>query len=239
MPTLAFASDGRWPMADGRCPSIRPCVPEIAVSEPMPHPLPGKPAVTAVAIDAALARRWSPRALDPARPLARAHLQALLEAARWAPSCFGDQPWRFICWDRSRDPAGFAAALATLSEGNRVWAQHAAVLLLAVACADFRHNGQPNRWAQYDTGAASENLCIQAAALGLAAHQMGGFDAAAVTKLAGLPERATPMAMIAIGHPAPADVLPEALRTRETGARTRLALSGIAFEGGWAQPLGD
>ena len=111
--------------------------------------------------------------------------------------------------------------------------------LLAVACADFRHDGQPNRWAQYDTGAASENLCLQAAALGLAAHQMGGFDAAAIAKLAGLPERATPMAMIAVGHPGPADVLSEALRIRETAARTRLALPEIAFEGGWAQPLGD
>ncbi|MFO1357684.1 nitroreductase family protein [Plasticicumulans sp.] len=209
------------------------------MSDPKLYSLPDKPAVTAAAIDAAIARRWSPRALDPARPLARAHLQALLEAARWAPSCFGDQPWRFVCWDRSRDPAGFAAALATLSEGNRVWAQHAAVLLLAVACTDFRHNQQPNRWAQYDTGAASENLCLQAAALGLAAHQMGGFDVAAIAALAGLPERATPMAMIAVAHPAAADALPEALRSRETAARTRLALPEIAFEGGWAQPLGD
>lgn len=200
-------------------------------------PLPDKPAVTAVAIDAALARRWSPRALDPARPLARAALLALLEAARWAPSCFGEQPWRFLCWDRQRDAAGFATALATLSDGNRQWAQHAAVLLLAVACEDFRSGGRPNRWAQYDTGAASENLCVQAAALGLVAHQMGGFDAAAIALLAGLPARTTPMAMIAIGHPAPAEALPETLRARELAARMRLALGEIAYEGGWDRPL--
>lgn len=206
------------------------------VSAP-PLSLTDKPAVTAVPIDPALARRWSPRAIDPARPLARPVLLALLEAARWAPSCFGDQPWRYVCWDRHRDPDAYALALATLSEGNRVWAQHAAVLALAVALADFRHNGQPNRWAQYDTGAASENLCVQAAALGLVAHQMGGFDAAAAAALAGLPERTTPMAMIALGHPAPADTLPEVLRAREAAARERLALAAIAFEGGWARPL--
>ncbi len=162
-----------------------------------------KPAITQAPIADLIARRWSPRAIDPDQPVGREHLLALLEAARWAPSCFGDQPWRYLVWDRFHDAASWRQAFECLAEGNQIWVKNAPVLLLSIAAPNFGHNDQPNRWAQYDTGAASENLCIQAAALGLAAHQMGGFDAAAVAKLAGLPERATPMAMIAIGHPAP------------------------------------
>ena len=135
-----------------------------------------KPAVTRPPIAELIARRWSPRAMDSTQPVSRDHLLALLEAARWAPSCFGDQPWRYLVWDRFRDPAGWQQAFECLAEGNQSWVQNAPVLLLAVAAPAFGHNGQPNRWAQYDTGAASENLCLQAAALGLVAHQMGGFN---------------------------------------------------------------
>ncbi len=55
---------------------------------------------TQVAIADLIARRWSGRAFDPAQPVPRGQLIALLEAARWAPSCFGEQPWRYIVWDR-------------------------------------------------------------------------------------------------------------------------------------------
>ena len=62
-----------------------------------------KPAVTQPPIAELIARRWSPRALDPNKPVNRDQLLALLEAARWAPSCFGDQPWRYLVWDRFRE----------------------------------------------------------------------------------------------------------------------------------------
>jgi hypothetical protein len=76
-----------------------------------------KPAVTQIAIADLLARRWSPRAIDPERSVSREHLLALLEAARWAPSCFGDQPWRYLVWDRFRDAAGWRC----LQRAHRRW----------------------------------------------------------------------------------------------------------------------
>lgn len=194
-----------------------------------------KPAPTQLPIAELIARRWSPRALDPDRPVSRDHLLALLEAARWAPSCFGDQPWRYLVWDRFRDPAGWRQAFECLAEGNQVWVKNAPLLLLAVAAPNFAHNGQPNRWAQYDTGAASENLCLQATALGLVAHQMGGFDPDQAKARFDIPVDHVCMAMIAVGHPGAVETLPEVLRDKERAPRERKSLDRFVFEGGWGR----
>lgn len=190
-----------------------------------------KPAPTTVPLAELLARRWSARAIDAAQPVSRADCLALLEAARWAPSCFGDQPWRFVVWDRFRDQESWAQASIALAEGNRVWANAAPVLILVAAAGTFRQNGRDNRWAQYDSGAAAENLCLQATELGLVVHQMGGFDVEIIAQVAGLPAEVRPMAMIAVGHPASVEVLPEALRERELAPRTRLPLAELFFDG--------
>lgn len=196
-----------------------------------------KPAATSVAIADVIARRWSPVALDPHRPVSHDQLLALLEAARWAPSCFGDEPWRYLVWDRFTDAAGWQQAFECLAEGNQIWVKNAPVLLLSVAMANFGHNNKPNRWAQHDTGAASENLCLQATALGLAAHQMGGFDPEQAKAAFNIPADHTCMAMIAVGYPGAADTLSEALQVREQAPRQRKPLAQIAFAGVWGQGI--
>ncbi|MCP5126531.1 MAG: nitroreductase family protein [Gammaproteobacteria bacterium] len=194
-----------------------------------------KLALTSTPIADLIARRWSPRAIDPNQPVSREQVLALLEAARWAPSCFGDQPWRYLVWDRFRDAAAWQQAFECLAEGNQIWVRNAPVLLLSVAAPHFGHNNKPNRWAQYDTGAASENLCLQATALGLAAHQMGGFDPDKVKVTFNIPADHICMAMIAVGHPGPVEVLTDALREKEQAPRERKPLAQIAFDGRWEQ----
>lgn len=195
-----------------------------------------KPAITSTPIHDLIAQRWSGRAYDPARPVGPEQLVVLLEAARWAPSCYGDQPWRFIVWDRNTDAAGWQRAFDCLAPGNQGWVKNAPLLLLTVADSLFNHNGQPNRWAQYDTGAAAENFCLQAEALGLMAHQMGGFDADKARATFGVPPQFTPMAMVAVGYPAdPATFSPE-VAERETAPRKRRELGELFFEGVWAEP---
>lgn len=196
-----------------------------------------KPAQTQVPIHDIIARRWSPRAFDPARPVSREQVVALLEAARWAPSCFGDQPWRFIVWDRNRDRAAWDQAFDCLVEFNQQWVQHAPILIAALADSQFTTNGKPNHWGQYDTGAASENLCLQAVALGLAAHQMGGFDGDKLRQKFAFPEPFRCMAMIAVGHQAKADTLVGEIKEAELAARSRRPLGETAFDGAWGKPL--
>lgn len=196
-----------------------------------------KHAQTSVPIHDLIAARWSPRALDPDAPLSPEQITALLEAARWAPSCFGDEPWRYVVCHRPDTPDAWQAALDCLAEKNQRWARNAPLLLVATAAAQFRKNGKPNRWGQYDSGAASENLCLQATALGLAAHQMGGFDADQAREAFAIPDGFTPMAFIAVGKPAPLDTLEEDFREAETAARRRSPLGEICFAGKWGQAV--
>ena len=155
------------------------------------------------------------------------------QAARWAPSCFGDEPWRYILWDRSTDEQAWQTAFDCLTPGNQAWCRNVPLLMVSIASAVFDQSGKTNRWAQHDTGAASENLVLQAVALGLAAHQMGGFDADKLKHAFGIPGEYTPMAMIAIGYQAPADILAEEQRQKELGPRARKPPETRFFSGAW------
>lgn len=196
-----------------------------------------KTATSSTAIHDILNRRWSGRAFDASKAVSREQILSLLEAARWAPSCFGDEPWRFIVWDRNSDPVAWEKAFACLGEWNQDWVKNAPVLLLATANSVFRKNGKPNAWGQYDTGAASENLCLQAVAQGLMAHQMGGFDADMVRREFGIPEQFTCMAMIAVGYQGEETVLNDELRELELAPRNRSALGDNFFDGYWEKGI--
>jgi nitroreductase len=196
-----------------------------------------KPAITQTPIHDILANRWSPRAYDASKPVSQTQIMSLLEAARWAPSCFGDQPWRFVVFDKTTNPDAWQQAFECLVPGNQTWAQHAPVLLLICANTLFGHNEKSNRWAPYDTGAATENLCLQATALGLAAHQMGGFDVAKAQAAFAVPEQFTLMAMVTVGYATTADILPDDLRERELAARARRPLGELFFNGVWDKAI--
>ena len=182
-----------------------------------------------------LARRWSARAFDAAKPVSREQLIALLEAGRWAPSCNGDEPWRYLIWDKSRDPAGWQKAFDVLSENNRKWVKNVPLLMLSCSGSIFGATGKPNRWGQHDTGAASVSMALQATAMGLMVHQMGGFDADKARAAFDIPAEYTPMAMIAVGYQASADVLDEETKAKELRPRGRKSLGEKFFEGGWGK----
>lgn len=196
-----------------------------------------KTATTQTPINATIANRWSGRAYDADKAVSQQQIVALLEAARWAPSCYGDQPWRFIVWNKHSQHTAWQRAFDCLSEGNQTWAKNAPVLLLVCADTLFHHNGQPNRWAQYDTGAAAENLCLQASSMGLMAHQMGGFNAEIIHAQFSIPAQYTPMAMISIGCPADISTVTGEAFTREMAPRQRRALKELFFDSHWGHPV--
>jgi nitroreductase len=195
-----------------------------------------KNAITQSPIHELLERRWSPRAYDVSKAVSRAQILSLLEAARWAPSCNGDEPWRYLVWNRADDATGWQQAFDTLSENNKKWCANVPVLMLSCAGSVFGHSGKPNRHAQHDTGMASLNLSLQAVALGLIAHQMGGFDSEKARAAFAIPAEYTPMAMIAVGYQADPAVLPDDVKAKELTPRKRKPLGECFFAGGWGRP---
>ena len=191
------------------------------------------PAPADVSIHDLIARRWSPRAFAD-RPVSAATLRQLFEAARWAPSCFNAQPWFYLVATKE-NPEEYRKMLGCLVEFNQGWAKAAPVLAISVAQLKFQHDGSPNRHGAHDVGAASALLALQATALGLAVHQMGGFDAERTRTAYGIPPEFEPMAAIAIGYPGDPAALPDKLRERETAPRTRKPVSEFVFAGSWGQ----
>jgi nitroreductase len=196
-----------------------------------------KHAATSVPIHELMTRRWSPRAYDAERPVTRAQLASLLEAARWAPSCNGVEPWRYLVWDRTRDPEGFQRAYECLSDNNKRWVKNAPLLMLSVASPDPLPGGRPSRWGQHDTGMASLSLALQAVALGLIAHQMAGYDVEKARAAFEIPADHTPMAMMAVGYQASPDVLDEETKKKELIPRGRKPLGERFFEGQWGKGI--
>lgn len=192
-----------------------------------------KPADTEQPIEKVIAERWSGRAYDPNIPVTEAQITALTEAARWAPSCFGDEPWRYILWDKFSDPENWQKAFDCLAEGNQQWAKNAPLLILAASVDTFSQNDKTNRWTGYDTGAASLSLCLQATAMGLMSHQMGGFDTDKIRRVFDLPADLHLWSMMAIGHAAPLDDLSPEQLERELKPRQRRPLAEQFFHGGW------
>lgn len=196
-----------------------------------------KPALTQVEIHELIANRWSGRTYDAAQVVSRAQIVALLEAARWAPSCFGDQPWRFVVVDKNTDQQAWQLAFACLASSNQTWTRNAPVLILVCADTRFNHNQQENRWAQYDTGAAAENLCLQASSMGLVAHQMGGFNSDQARESFAIPVQYTLMSMISIGYAANIADLDSEVLAREVAVRSRRPLGDLFYVNAWGKPV--
>jgi nitroreductase len=176
--------------------------------------------------------RWSPVVYSP-QTVEPEKLLSVLEAARWAPSSFNEQPWSFLV-ARKEEPEEFARMLSCLVPGNVTWAQHVPVLLISVAKLQFEHNHQANRHALHDTGIATGFLMLQAGWLGLAAHGMAGFDAEKARQLYEIPESHEAVAAIALGYPGDDRGAPEELRKRNV-RKSRRKLDQFVFAGRWGQ----
>jgi nitroreductase len=192
--------------------------------DPLEHRRPDHP------IETLFLARWSPRAMS-GEPISDAELLRLLEAARWAPSTYNEQEWRFLY--ARRDTAHWPAFFGLLAEANQVWCGRAAVLMVVLSHNVFARNGKPNPVHTFDAGAAFENLALQGAAMGLVVHGMAGFDRDRARATLGVPEDYDVEAMVAVGRPGDPDELPPELRGREVPSGRR-PIAEIAREGPFA-----
>jgi nitroreductase len=175
--------------------------------------------------------RWSPRAFSD-KPVPPDVLRSIFEAARWAPSSNNEQPWAYIVAIKD-DKENFDKMLSVLVEFNAQWARSAPVVALAEAKLNFAKNNAPNRNAQYDTGAASALLSVEATAQGLAVHQMAGFDPEKARQVFGIPPGWEPIAALAIGYPGDPASLPPPLKDRELAPRTRKSIAEFVMANQW------
>ncbi len=163
-------------------------------------------------------KRWSPRAMS-GEGLSEEHLMSLFEAARWAPSSYNNQPWRFIY--AKRETKQWNALFSLLGDFNKMWAKNAAVLVVVVSKKVFDHNGKPSRTHAFDAGAAWENLALQGSIMGLAIHAMEGFDYDKARHVLKIPDEYEIQAMVAIGKPGKKDVLSPDLQAREVPSQRK------------------
>lgn len=189
------------------------------------------PAPVEFPVNDLIRNRWSPRAFAD-KPVPAEVLRSLFEAARWAPSSNNEQPWAFLVATKD-DAKNFEKSLGSLVEFNANWAKKAPVLVIAVAKLAFAKNKAPNRNAQYDVGAASLQLALEATARGLVVHQMAGFDPETAKEAYDIPEGWEPIAAMAIGYPGDASSLPEPYQTREKAPRTRKPMREFVMSGQW------
>jgi len=189
------------------------------------------PAPVEFPVNELIQNRWSPRAFSD-KLVPQEVLRSLFEAARWAPSSNNEQPWAFIVATKD-DTENFEKSLGALVEFNANWAKKAPVLVIAVAELAFAKNNAPNRNAQYDVGAASLQLAIEATARGLVVHQMAGFDPETAKEAYDIPQGWEPIAAMAIGYPGDASSLPEPLQSREKAPRSRKRIREFVMSGQW------
>jgi nitroreductase len=181
--------------------------------------------------------RWSPRSFTN-QEVSDQDLAKIFEAARWAASSSNEQPWHYLVGIRHvpSHAAAYEKIFAALVDGNKAWASAAPVLILGVARTKFAHNGASNAYAFYDLGAATSYLTLQASALGLATHQMAGFDHDAARKSFNIPEDYALGSVIALGYQGDPSALPsEQLVSREVAPRTRKPLKEFVLSA-WGEP---
>lgn len=177
-------------------------------------------------------KRWSPRAFAD-KPIAPADLKKIFTAASWAASSYGEEPWRFIVGIKG--DATYDKIFSTLVEFNQMWAKSAPVLYLSVGKKTFTANGQPDYYGLHDTGAASTTAALQAIALGIHSHGMGGFDHAKVREIFNIPEDFDIGAVWALGYLGDPETLQGGMKDQETSPRKRKPLESFVFSE-WEKP---
>jgi nitroreductase len=193
----------------------------------MTRPL-ANPRIPETEVDAIFTDRWSPRSFSP-EPLSQEDLDGLFEAARWAPSCFNEQPWLFVYAVTAEDRARFAEAL---TDKNRQWAGNAPLLLFILSRRSFARNGKPNRHFLFDAGAAWMALALQARRRGLYAHGMAGFSRQKAYEITGAAEEDYEIiAAVAVGRRDDPQTLPADLAEVEA-PNGRKPRAEVAHEGG-------
>lgn len=185
-------------------------------------------------IESLLLDRWSPRAMS-GEPLEHHEFMRLIEAARWAPSSYNSQPWRFIY--AHRDTPAWQQLFDLMVPQNQAWAHAAAVLVVVLSQKNFEYNNKPSRTHSLTTGSAWQNLALQGWAQGLVVHGLEGFDYERARQNLHIPDDMVVEMMCVVGKPGAIEQLPVELQKVEEPS-DRKPVHELVFEGVWVKENG-
>jgi Nitroreductase len=177
--------------------------------------------------------RWSPYSFSSA-PVEVFKLKAMFGAASCAPSCNNEQPWEFV-YSTQEEMDVFNDYVGFLNDGNKLWARHAYALVISMARTKFSYNDKPNRYAFHDTGMAVTNLLLQALALDVYVHQMGGYSVEKVKEYFKVGDNIEPVAMMAVGYLGDGSLLTPELLKRDEARRPRKSAKEFVFKNSLSQ----
>jgi nitroreductase len=178
--------------------------------------------------------RWSPYSFS-STPVEDFKLKAMMEAAGYAPSSNNEQPWMFVfTTQQTRDI--FDDYLGFLVDSNKVWAKNAYAIIISMARTKSSYNDKPNRYALHDTGMAVANLLLQALAMDIYVHQMGGFSVGKVKEYFKLDDDTEPVAMMAVGYLGDGASLTPELLKRDEKRRQRKSVNEFTFRNSLTNP---
>ena len=164
-----------------------------------------------------IVNRWSPRAFSK-QAVKEEDIMAIIEAASLAPSCFNEQPWRFLVADT---PQSREKMLSIMDEGNQIWAKNAPVLILIAAKKRFDLDQSKNNYHQFDAGAAWGLLSLEATRRGLQTHAMAGYNKTKARELFSIGEDYSLLVLIAVGYYGDPAELPEKLQKIEAPGKRK------------------
>jgi nitroreductase len=161
-----------------------------------------------------------------AEPLSQEEISSLFEAARYAPSAYNGQPWRFI-YATPNDPS-WQDFFHLLVQFNQSWCKNASMLVIICSRKDHEHNNKPSRTHSFDTGAAWMAMALEGSRRGLVVHGLEGFSYEKAYTVARVPSDFQIEAMVAVGKRAAKEALAAPLQEKETPSKRR-PLSEILF----------
>jgi len=178
-----------------------------------------------------VASRWSPYIFDPEKTVSSADLHSLFEAARWTMSSYNAQPWRYIVGVKNRSQDIWDQVFEVLIEGNQSWAEKAPVLALGLIEHNFEYNGNPNKAALHDLGAASASLTYEATHRGITVHQMIGIEPEKARQQFDLPPSIEVVTGLAIGYTGVSSEEDSEFAKRDARPRERKPITEIILHG--------
>ena len=171
--------------------------------------------------------RWSPRSFAE-KQINKEIISSILEAARWSPSAFNEQPWRFVLGIKNEGD-NYSKIFESLVEFNKNWAKNAPVLIVSCGKTNFTHNNKSNNYVAYDTGQSVAYLTMQALSENIYVHQMAGFDKVMLKNNLNISEGLEVFAVMALGYLDSPEKLSEDLKKLELTERQRKTQNDLIF----------